>query len=55
MVWCSESFARSETSLIFLEKNLITEIEKAICNMNRKLVGIGGDSMLSMDTIVMNF
>lgn len=55
MVWCSESFARSETSLVFLEKNLITEIEKAIWNMNRKLVGIGGDSMLSMDTIVMNF
>lgn len=37
-----------------LEKILITEIEKPICNLNLKLVGIGGESMISMDMIVMN-
>lgn len=52
---CSEAFARSATSLILLEKDLITEIGKAIYNLNLKLMGVSDGNLLKMNMIVTNF
>lgn len=52
---CSESFARSEISLMLLEKNLNPEMEKPVYNLNVKLMGVSGDNILRIDMVVVNF